>query len=230
MEVAAQKGLAVIEDACQAHGALYKGRRVGSLGDAACFSFYSSKNLTVAGDGGMLVTNNKQIASEVAKLRDCGRLTKYVHDAIGYTCRLNTVNAAVGRIQLKHLDELNEKRRENALLYDRLLSDLDELSLPLGVKGKTKPVYHLYVIHLENRENLKAWLESEGIECGIHYPLPIHLQPIYRQLYGFQGGEYPNSEELCRTCLSIPMHPYLSSDEIKLVIEKIHEFFWKTAN
>jgi len=225
VETARRHGLCVIEDACQAHGAVYKGRRVGSLGDVACFSFYSSKNLTVAGDGGMLVTDDEEVAEKVAKMRDCGRVTKYVHDVIGYTSRLNTVNAAVGRVQLKHLDEWNEKRRKNAALYDRFLSDLDELVLPPSVGSEVEPVYHLYVIRLKHRNKLKKWLEENGVGCGIHYFLPIHLQPIYKQLYGFSGGEYPKSEELCRTCLSIPMHPHLTLDKIRYVSEKIHEFF-----
>ena len=225
VETARRHGMCVIEDACQAHGAVYKGGRVGSLGDVACFSFYSSKNLTVAGDGGMLVTDDKEVAENVAKMRDCGRVAKYVHDVIGYTSRLNTVNAAVGRVQLKHLDEWNEKRRKNAALYDRFLSDLDELILPPGGGSEVEPVYHLYVLRLKHRNKLKEWLEENGVGCGIHYVLPIHLQPIYKKLYGFSGGEYPKSEELCRTCLSIPMYPHLTLDNIRYVSEKIHEFF-----
>lgn len=225
VEIARRYGLVVIEDACQAHGAVYKKRKVGSLGDVACFSFYSSKNLTVAGDGGMVVTDDRAVAEKVAKLRNCGRVSKYIHDVIGYTCRLNTVNAAIGRVQLRYLDEWNDKRRKNAALYDWLLSDLDELILPVSGNPEVESVYHLYVIRLKHRDELKKWLEENGIECGIHYALPIHLQPIYKKLYGFQGGEYPNSEELCRTCLSIPMYPYLTSDEIKYISEKIHEFF-----
>jgi perosamine synthetase len=225
VETARRHGLYVVEDACQAHGAVYKGRKVGGLGDVACFSFYPSKNLTVAGDGGMLVTNDERVAEKVAKMRDCGRVSKYVHDMIGYTSRLNTVNAAIGRVQLKHLDEWNEKRRKNAVLYDRFLSDIDGLVLPPSGGSEVEPVYHLYVIRLKYRDELKKWLEENGIQCGVHYVLPIHLQPIYKELYGFKGGEYPKSEELCRTCLSIPMHPHLTLDEIRYVSEKIHEFF-----
>lgn len=225
VETARQHGLYVIEDACQAHGAVYKGRMVGSLGDVACFSFYSSKNLTVCGDGGMVVTNDKTVAEKVAKMRDCGRASKYIHDVIGYTSRLNTVNAAIGRVQLKHLGEWNKKRRNNAALYGRFLSDLDELVLPPRMGPMAESVYHLYVIRLKHRDKLKKWLEQNGVGCGINYVLPIHLQPIYKQLYGFSGGEYPKSEELSRTCLSIPMHPQLTLEEIKFVSEKIHEFF-----
>jgi len=226
-ELAGKHGLRVIEDACQAHGALYKGRKVGSLGDVACFSFYPSKNMTVAGDGGMVVSNDEKLAKKAAKLRDCGRKSRYVHDLIGYTARLNSVNAAIGRVQLKYLDEWNEKRARNAEIYDRLLSDVDELILPLGGDGTTRPVYHLYVIRTKHRDNLKAWLESSGIQCGIHYTLPIHLQPIYKKMFGFKEGMYPRSEELCKTCLSIPMHPNLASKEIHFVSEKIHGFYHK---
>jgi perosamine synthetase len=216
--------VSVVEDACQAHGAVYKRRKIGSLGDVACFSFYPSKNMTVCGDGGILVTNNKKMAVKAAKLRDCGRKTQYVHDLIGYTARLNTVNAAIGRVQLKRLDEWNEKRRRNAKAYDHLLSDIDGVVLPPKGDGETRPVYHLYVIRTKRRDSLKTWLETRGIQCGIHYPLPIHLQPVYRRMYGFREGMYPKSEEFCRTCLSIPMYPDLSSDEITFISDCIHEF------
>jgi len=224
-EVSDKKGLAVVEDACQAHGAFYKHRKVGSLGDAACFSFYPSKNMTVAGDGGMLVTNDEKVACKAAKLRDCGRQSKYVHDIVGYTARLNTVNAAIGRVQLRHLDEWNEKRRRNAETYNRLLSDLEELCLPPAGDKCTRPVYHLYVVRTRRRDALKEWLRSKGIECGMHYPLPIHLQPIYVEMFGFKEGAYPKTEELCKTCLSIPMYPDLSEREIQFVCEQIHAFF-----
>jgi perosamine synthetase len=224
-ETRGNRNLVVIEDACQAHGAFYKNRKVGSLGDIACFSFYPSKNMTVAGDGGMLVTNDDKIASKAAKLRDCGRKSKYVHDMVGYTSRLNTVNAAVGRIQLRYLDEWNEKRRKNAGIYDRLLSDIPELVLPPKGDDETKPVYHLYTVRTRRRDLLKSCLESNGIQCGVNYPLPIHLQPIYREMFGFKRGSYPKSEELCKTCLSIPLFPALTRKEIKFVSEKIHDFY-----
>lgn len=223
-DIADKHGLIVVEDACQAHGALYKGRKAGCLGDVGCFSFYSSKNMTVAGDGGMLVTDDRKIAEKAAKLRDCGRKAQYVHDMVGYTARLNTVNAAIGRVQLKYLDGWNEKRRRNAEAYDRLLSDL-ELIVPPDGNGVIKPVYHLYVIRTRARDRLKVWLEWNGIQCGVHYGLPIHLQPIYRKMYGFRRGTYPKSEELCKTCLSIPMNPELTISEISFVSEKIHDFF-----
>ncbi|HGE70311.1 TPA: DegT/DnrJ/EryC1/StrS family aminotransferase [Candidatus Poribacteria bacterium] len=225
MSIAKDAKVKVLEDACQAHGAEYNGLKVGTIGDVGCFSFYPSKNMTVCGDGGMIVTNNEEIARMVIKLRDCGRKTKYEHDIIGYTARLNTLNAAIGRIQLKRLNEWNEKRVRNALLYNKLLSDLDEIVLPLAPKKLVKPVYHLYVIRARNRDKLKEHLENNGIQCGVHYPLPIHLQPVYKKLFRFKGGEYPISELVSQTCLSLPMHPSLTKDDITYVCEKIHEFY-----
>jgi perosamine synthetase len=227
MNVAESHQVRVLEDACQAHGAECNGSKVGTIGDIGCFSFYSSKNMTVCGDGGMVVTNNEEISEMIAKLRDCGRKSKYVHDVVGYTARLNTVNAAIGRIQLRRLSAWNEKRRRNASLYDSLLSDLDEIVLPPSPDSHVKPVYHLYVIRVEKRDKLEKWLEHNGIQCGIHYSLPIHLQPIYKKLFKFKGGEYPNSELASQTCLSIPLHPSLTNDEIKFISEKIHEFYDK---
>ena len=224
-ETRRNKKVVVIEDACQAHGALYKNRKVGSLGDIACFSFYPSKNMTVAGDGGMLVTNDGAVALKAAKLRDCGRKSKYVHDMVGYTSRLNTVNAAVGRVQLRYLDEWNEKRRRNAKIYQRLLSDIPELILPPKGNDETRPVYHLYTVRTSQRDRLKSWLESNKIQCGVNYPLPIHLQPVYRKMFKFKRGAYPKSEELCKTCLSIPLFPDLTTEEINFMSEKIHEFY-----
>jgi dTDP-4-amino-4,6-dideoxygalactose transaminase len=201
--------------------------KAGSFGDVGCFSFYPSKNVTVCGDGGAIVTNDEEIAKLVSKFRDCGRATKYIHDTIGYTARLNTINASIGRIQLKHLDEWNEARRRIARKYNELLSDIEDLKLPPPETQDIRPAYHLYVIRTRYRDKLKAWLEENGIECGIHYPLPIHLQPIYRRLFGYREGQYPKSEEASRTCLSIPMHPFLNDDEVRYVSEKIHEFFNK---
>jgi len=228
MEIASEHSKVVIEDACQAHGAEFEGRKVGSIGDVGCFSFYPSKNITVCGDGGMVTTNDKEVADTVAKLRDCGRISKYLHDSIGYTARLNTVNAAIGRVQLRKLDKWNEKRRKNAELYDRLLSDLDEIVLPPKGNNTIKPVYHLYVIRTPRRDQLKKCLEDNGIQCGLHYEVPIHLQPIYRDLFGYRGEEYPKAELLSETTLSLPVFPDLKKDEITYISEIIHNFFTST--
>jgi len=225
LDVFGDRGCAVVEDACQAHGAEYQGRKVGAIGDVGCFSFYPSKNMTVCGDGGIVVTNHEDVARKVAKLRDCGRASHYEHDLIGFTARLNTVNAAIGRVQLKRLDEWNEKRRACAKLYDKLLSDVGELVLPPRGSSDVKPVHHLYVVRISQRDKLKLWLEQMGVQCGIHYPLPIHLQPAYRELFAYKGGEFPKSELLSKTVLSLPMYPELRKDEIESICENIRSFF-----
>jgi len=227
MEISRNHGFAVVEDACQAHGAEVIGHKVGTLGDVGCFSFYPSKNMTVCGDGGMVVTNDEAIARKVAKLRDCGRASYYEHDMAGFTARLNTVNAAIGRVQLRRLDEWNERRRHHAKMYNDLLSDLDNIVLPPNGWADIKPVYHLYVIRTSLRDELKAWLKENGIQCGIHYPLPIHLQPIYKTLFRYKEGSFPKSEFLSKTTLSLPMFADLKKQEIEYVCEKIHEFFDK---
>jgi len=228
-EISREHRVDVVEDACQAHGAEYYGRKVGSIGNVGCFSFYSTKNMTVCGDGGMVVTDDEEIAEIVAKLRDCGRISHYEHDSVGFTSRLNTVNAAIGRVQLKRLEEWNERRRAIAKLYDSGLSDLDDIVLPPNGESEVKPVYHLYVVRTRFRDALKTWLEQNGVQCGVHYPLPIHLQPIYRKLFGYKEGDFPKSELLCRTALSLPMFPGLEKQEIDYVCEKIHEFFDQRA-
>jgi len=225
LEASRENGVAVVEDACQAHGAEYFGRKVGGIGDVGCFSFYPSKNMTVCGDGGMVVTNDEDLAKKVAKLRDCGRSSHYEHDVVGFTSRLNTVNAAIGRVQLRRLDAWNRKRREHAELYSRLLSVVDGIVLPRKASSDILPVYHLYVIRTGPRDQLKAWLEANGVQCGVHYPVPIHLQPVYKRMFGYAEGDFPNSEMLSRTVLSLPMFPDLKHEEVGYVCEKISEFY-----
>jgi len=225
LELSQNHGFVVVEDACQAHGAEYYGKKAGAIGDVGCFSFYSSKNMTVCGDGGMVVTNDEEVAKTVAKLRDCGRASHYKHDVVGFTSRLNTVNAAIGLVQLKRLDGWNERRRAVARLYNDLLSDLDEVVLPPNEESNVKPVYHLYVIRTHLRDELKAWLEQNGVQCGIHYPTPVHLQPIYRRLFGYKEGDFPKSELLSKTALSLPMFPELRKEEVEYICGKIYEFF-----
>ena len=215
----------VIEDDCQAHGASYHGKKTGSISLAGCFSFYSSKNMTVGGDGGMITTNDEKIAAAAAKLRDCGRKSQYVHDVIGFTSRLNSVNAAIGRVQLKRLDAWNKLRREAAQMYDSYLEGVGDLVLPPSRSSTVEPVYHLYVVRTKYRDELKTWLESQGIGCGVHYALPIHLQPVYRQMFGYNEGAYPNAEELSKTCLSLPIFPEITNDEILYINQNVRKFF-----
>ena len=226
-ELASERHVAVIEDACQAHGASYDGKKAGSIGDVGCFSFFPSKNMTVGGDGGMVVTNDEAIAERVRSLRDCGRAkgSKYTHDLLGFTERLNTVQAAIGRVQLKRLDTWNEKRRQIASEYNDSLSDLGGLIRPPSGDSFVHQVYHMYAIRCNRRDELRNWLSSRGVETGVHYTAPIHLQPIYREMFGYKGGEFPNSETLCNNELSIPMHPSLTSEDVEFISGAIHDFY-----
>jgi perosamine synthetase len=227
--VAEQHDLTVVEDACQAHGALYKGKKVGSIGKVGCFSFYPSKNMTVAGDGGMATTDDETIADRIVSLRDGGRRkgAKYIHDVIGFTERLNNIQAAIGRVQLKRLDRWNERRREIASMYDRLLSGLDEVITPPKGDFTIEPVYHLYVIRCQKRDSLHEWMGKVGVECGIHYPFPIHQQPAYKGRLDLLDEKHPNSERLCREALSLPMYIDLTVDQIRYVCDNIREFYNK---
>jgi perosamine synthetase len=214
-----EEELFVIEDACQAHGAVYKGIKVGGIGDVGCFSFYSVKNMTVGGDGGIVTTNNEEIAEEVRILRDCGRISKYEHCMIGYTARLNTVNAAIGRVQLRYLDEWNEKRRYVARIYRENLPE----EVLLSENGNS--VYHIFAMRSKRRDEIIQHLKEYSIETGVHYPIPIHLQPIYKKLFGYKEGDYPISEQFSREVVSLPIFSEITEDEVKFVCEKVWEVF-----
>jgi len=221
MELAERHGLAVIEDACQAHGARYKGQRVGSIGHAAAFSFYPSKNLGACGDGGMVTTNDEQVARCVRLLRDHGQNEKYHHVLLGYNRRLDTIQAAVLRIKLRHLDVWNAGRQRLAALYTRLLDDT-RVTTPVAA-GYADPVWHLYVIRTADRDALRDYLMSRGISVGMHYPIPIHLQPAYCHL-GYQNGSFPITEKHAGEILSLPMCPELVEESLEYVVETIKRF------
>jgi len=222
-DLAEDKGISIVEDACQAHGAEYDGRRVGSLGRVGCFSFYTSKNMTVCGDGGMIVTNDEKVADAARSFRDCGRASKYTMSRIGYTSRLNTVNAAIGSVQLRKLDGWNEVRREMANLYRRELSGIEGVELPPAETAKETPVYHLFVIQSERRDQLAAHLEKNGVEAAIHYPVPIHLQAPYRATYGYSEGSFPVAERLAEQVLSLPIHPGITEEQVRTVSRLVRE-------
>ncbi len=222
-DLTADKGIKLVEDACQAHGAAYNGRRVGSFGEAGCFSFYTSKNMTVCGDGGMIVTNDEEVSRVARSLRDCGRESKYMMSRIGYTSRLNTVNAAIGRVQLRRLDEWNRARQKIAELYRRELGGVEGIALPPSGTPREKPVYHLFVIRSRKRSKIAEWLERNGVESGVHYPVPIHLQAPYKAMFGYSEGLFHQSERLSREVLSLPMYPSLSEEEVGVICGLVRE-------
>ncbi|HHT9139362.1 MAG TPA: DegT/DnrJ/EryC1/StrS family aminotransferase [Candidatus Tripitaka californicus] len=218
-ELAMSYGLRLIEDAAQAHGAEYKGVRVGNLGEAACFSFYPSKNLGAYGDGGAVVTNDPLIAEKVRMLRDHGRKEKYIHEIEGYNSRLDAIQAVILSIKLKYLEGWNEKRRERARQYDVLLSPVQGVTIPRVLHG-VRHVYHIYAIKVENRDGLKKKLKEMGIQTGIHYPLPLHLQPAYAHL-GLPKGTFPMAEEAASKVLSLPLYPEMRVEQVEAVAEAI---------
>ena len=210
-----EKKIPIIEDACQAHGAEYKGKKVGSLGDIGCFSFYPTKNMTVGGDGGMATTDNEEIVQKIKSIRDNGRKTKNEFDKLGFTMRLNTVNAAIGRIQLKHLDEKTSRRREIVSIYRENLTQ--DCILPENKQGKS--VYHQIVLKHEKRDEIRRELTNNDIGSSIYYETPIHQQPIY-QNYGL---ELPNSEKFSKLILSLPSYPQLTNDQVIEICECVNK-------
>jgi len=214
----------IVEDAAQAHGAALGGRNVGTLGTLGCFSFYPTKNMNVGGDGGMVTTDDEGLADLVAKLRDCGRTSRYEHDVVGYTARLNTVNAAIGRVQLRRLDAWNARRADIASRYDDALRGVSGLELPPSPDDRFRPVHHLYAVRCPDRDALAEHLSSKGVATAIHYPLPVHLQPAYSGL-GHARGDFPVAESLSDRLLSLPMSPDITDDEVSVVIEAVLEFF-----
>jgi dTDP-4-amino-4,6-dideoxygalactose transaminase len=223
LEVARRHGLRVIEDACQAHGAEYKGRRAGSLGDAAAFSFYYSKNLGAYGEAGMAVTNSREVARALRLLRDHGSGTKYEHDVIGTNARLDEIQAAILRVKLRYLNQWNMKRRAWAAEYGRRLAEVDEVSTP-AEQAYARHVYHLYVVRTAERDGLKKWLYQQGVQTGIHYPIPAHLQAACSS-YGYGKGSFPNAEAAAEEILSLPIYPELTTDDVTYITESVKDYF-----
>jgi dTDP-4-amino-4,6-dideoxygalactose transaminase len=227
MALAKDNGLWIIEDCAQSHGAKWNGKRAGSFTEHAAFSFYPSKNLTVYGDGGAIATSDPEIARKVTMLRNHGRKDKYLHEKVGFNLRFNEIQAAVGREQLKVLDELNAGRRRAAEWYRRELAGVKNLTLPPEDKaGQTETVYHMFVIRLAShdvREGLARRLKEKGIESGVHYPVPNHQQPAITELYGTLPA-LAKTEDYVRRILSLPMFPALSEAEVKTVANEIKAF------
>src|SRR5262249_7086287 len=217
MALGREHGITVIEDACQAHGAEYRARRAGNLGDLAAFSFYPSKNLGACGEGGMVTARDPGALALVRRLRDHGQSARYQHDVIGYNGRLDALQAAILRVKLRALDAANAQRRKIALRYEEALGDIPGLGLPRH-PGHVLPVWHLYVIQVPDRDRVRERLGAAGIETGLHYPTPVHLQRAYRHL-GYQPGDFPVSERLASSILSLPFHPELGEAEIGYVAD-----------
>ncbi|MDC0202110.1 DegT/DnrJ/EryC1/StrS family aminotransferase [Candidatus Nitrosopelagicus sp.] len=209
-----EQNIPIIEDACQAHGAEYRGKKVGSLGDVGCFSFYPTKNMTVGGDGGMTTTDNEEIALKIKSIRDNGRKTKNEFDKLGFTMRLNTVNAAIGRVQLRHLDEKTARRREIATIYRKNLAH--DCILPENKDGKS--VYHQIVIKHEKRDDIRKELTDNEIGSAIYYETPIHKQPIYEEF----GYRLPNSERFSKEIMSLPSYPQLTDEQALEICECVN--------
>ena len=215
MEIARRHGLVVIEDACQAHGAEYKGRRVGSIGDLGCFSFYPGKNLGAYGEGGAVTTNNPELARTVRMLRDWGAERRYYHDLKGFNYRLEGIQGAVLKVKMKYIEGWTEARRAVAARYDAQLAG-SGISTPVAA-ADCRHVYHIYAIRDAQRDTLKTFLHDHGVSTGIHYPIPVHLQRAFAEL-GHKEGDFPHSEAAAREVLSIPMYPELPVGQQEQVI------------
>jgi dTDP-4-amino-4,6-dideoxygalactose transaminase len=222
LEVARRYDLHVIEDACQAHGARYKGKPAGSMGDTGCFSFYPGKNLGAYGEAGAVVTNDTELATAMKMLRDHGQSRKYHHGVIGWNGRMDGIQGGILSVKLRYLPQANEARRKNAALYSELLGGVVGIGLPLEMEYASH-VYHLYVIRVKERDALMKALADQGIACGIHYPVPVHLQEAYRFL-GHRQGSFPVAEACAADIVSLPMFPELSSEQIHYVADALRTF------
>jgi dTDP-4-amino-4,6-dideoxygalactose transaminase len=220
LQFAKAHGLFVLEDAAQAHGALYNGRKTGTIGHAGCFSFYPGKNLGAFGEAGAVVTNDVHLAEKVRVLRDHGQSRKYYHTLRGWNCRMDGIQAAVLSVKLRHLEEANLLRRRCASFYNEAFADTDNVVTPVEA-DYARHVYHIYAIRVQERDELRRCLEANGIGCGIHYPIPIHLQEPWRN--GYSKGAFPIAENLAKELLSLPMFPELTEEQIEYVVHCVRE-------
>ena len=219
LDFARPRGIPVVEDAAQAHGARYAGHRAGSLGSAGCFSFYPGKNLGAFGEAGAVVTQDARIADRIRALRDHGQVRKYQHAEIGWNCRMDGIQAAVLQVKLRYLEDRNQRRRDHAAHYARAMAGVAGLVLPTSDTSFSH-VSHIYAIRVANRKPFMHHLESRGIGCGIHYPVPVHLQDAYASL-GHRRGSFPVAERCAAEFVSLPMYPELTSDQIDAVVQAV---------
>jgi dTDP-4-amino-4,6-dideoxygalactose transaminase len=221
VKFARDRGLFVIEDACQAHGAEYKRRRAGTLGDAACFSFYPGKNLGAFGEAGAVVTDNAELQEKIRILRDHGQVRKYHHTLIGWNCRMDGIQAAVLRVKLRYLEKGNQLRRSHAAYYNQALNGIDEVVTPAQA-ADVRHVYHVYAIRVQERDEVIRLLSERGIGSGVHYPIPVHLQEAYRSL-GYGRADFPIAERHAAEFLSLPMFPELTPTQLETVVQGVKE-------
>ena len=222
LKIARKHRLVVIEDACQAHGASYKNKRI-PVGETGAFSFYPSKNLGAFGDGGIVVTDNKKVAENILYLRNDGSFKKYIHPMFGIKSRLDTLQAAILSVKLSYLEAWNELRINHARKYSELLERIPEIKTPKIMKNANH-VFHLYVIESNHRDKLQKYLKHKGIETLIHYPIPIHLQPPYKK-EGYRVGDYPITEKKSKKILSLPIFPEMTEEEIRYVADSVKKFY-----
>lgn len=222
-ELAESRGLTIIEDAAQAHGAKLGNKRAGTLGKIACFSFYPGKNLGCYGDGGAIVTDDIGLKEKIEALRNYGSNKKYHHPIQGFNSRLDTLQAAILRVKLPHLDSYNDRRYQAASLYNQHLFGKGDLQLPL-IPEPGAHTFHLYVVRTARRDELIQYLANNGIACGIHYPTPIHLHGAYKEL-GYKNGDFPNAEAAAKTMISLPIYPEITKAQIEYVAQAITKFF-----
>ncbi|WP_408955109.1 DegT/DnrJ/EryC1/StrS family aminotransferase [Natroniella sp. ANB-PHB2] len=227
MELAEEHDLKVVEDACQAIGAEYKGEQVGNFGDATALSFFPSKNLGAYGDAGMVLTNDEELAERIKSLRVHGASPKYYHQEVGYNSRLDAIQAAILRVKLKYLDQWTEGRQRVAENYDRLFKEYDledKVVTPKKKVDDSTHVYHQYVVRVENRDELQKKLKEKGISSAVYYPVPLHLQECYEDL-GYQKGDLPVAEKACGEVLALPIDPELSEEQVEYVVDSINNFY-----
>ena len=219
--IAKERGIKIVEDAAQAHGSSYQGKRVGSLGDIACFSFYPTKSLGAFGDGGIVVTNDNDVYQKVLMLRDYGRKGRYDHKVKGYNSRLDTVQAVVLAAKLKHLDQWNQMRNEHAAIYCELLKDVPKVVCPKILDDRSH-VFQTFAVRVQNRDDVLEKMKEKGVGVLIHYPIPLHLQEAYKDA-GYKVGDFPVAEQLANEVLSLPMFPHMKKDQIEYVVQSLKE-------
>lgn len=223
LSIAKAHGLFVVEDACQAHGATYKGRPAGSMGDAGCFSFYPGKNLGAYGEAGGVTTNRSDVADKVRMLRDHGQLKKYDHYRVGWNGRMDGIQGAVLDVKLRHLDDWTDSRRKHAYFYNEMFEGVSGVGIPFEADW-AKHVYHVYQIQVAERDALLDFLQKNQVGCGIHYPVPLHLTNAYRML-GVEEGRFPVAEALAKKTLSLPMFAELNEEQLNTVVQTVKQFF-----